>query len=95
MSTHEQGDHSLGVHALSDVELVVLEAADDLLGKVLCALLESRDSLRVGLGELGLNGLHVALEVGEVGLTLAKFTSKWESYTPSCRKRWVGDGTSG
>ena len=61
---YKEGDHSLGVHALSDVELVVLEVGNDLLGECLGVLLENGDSVGVGLLELGLDGLHVTLEVG-------------------------------
>lgn len=69
---YKENDHSLGVHALSDVELVVLEVTDNLLGKVLGALLESGNSVGVGLLELCLDGLHVTLEVGEVGLDISR-----------------------
>ena len=59
----EKGDHAIRVHVLASVELVVLEVADDLLRVVGGALLEGGDTVRVGLGELGLDGLHVALRV--------------------------------
>ena len=68
MCTHKETDHALGVHALTNEELVVLEVADDLLGEGLSALLEGRDTLGVCLLEVGLNGLHVALKVGKVRL---------------------------
>ena len=66
--TYEKSDHALRVHALSNVELVVLEVANNLLGELLSSLLESGDTLRLGLLEVLLDGLHVTLEVGEVGL---------------------------
>merc|ERR1712032_830555 len=72
LSVVQQGDHTLWVHALSDVELVVLEVGDNLLGELLGTLLESRDTVRVGLLELGLDSLHVTLEVGEVGLLVER-----------------------
>lgn len=67
-STYKQSNHAIRVHALSDVELKVLEVGNNLLCESLCTLLECGDSLRVGFLELGLDGLHVALEVGQVGL---------------------------
>lgn len=66
--THKEADHAIGVHALSDVELVVLEVGNNLLGEILSALLESSNSVGVGLLELRLDGLHVALKVGKVRL---------------------------
>jgi hypothetical protein len=68
---YEENDHSLGVHALSDVEFVVLEVTDNLLGKLLSTLLESSDSVGVAGLELSLDGLHVTLEVGKVGLEVS------------------------
>jgi len=60
-----QDDHSIGVHGFAHVEVVVLEAADDLLGETLSALLEGRDVLRgsVLLGHLRLDSLHVAYKL--------------------------------
>jgi hypothetical protein len=46
---YKESDHSLGVHALSNVEFVVLEVTNDLLGEGSGVLLESGNSLRVGL----------------------------------------------
>ncbi|KAI3488803.1 hypothetical protein L1887_47144 [Cichorium endivia] len=68
----EESDHALGVHGLAGEELPVAEGADDLLGKGGGALLKGGDAVRVGLGELGLDRLHVALEVGEVGLLVER-----------------------
>lgn len=69
--THKEADHAVGVHALSDVELVVLEVGNNFLGEILSALLESSHSVGVGLLELRLDGLHVALKVGKVRLRSA------------------------
>ena len=62
--------HSIWVHGLAGEKLVVLEVSNDLLGKVLCALLELLDRLLVGtvLLQLVLDSLHVSLEVAEVAL---------------------------
>ena len=70
----EEGNHAVGVHALAGVELVVLEVGDDLLREVLRALLERLDLGRVRalLLEVALDRLHVALEVGEVGLLVER-----------------------
>jgi hypothetical protein len=46
---YKESDHSLGVHALSNVEFVVLEVTNDLLGEGSGVLLESGDSVGVGL----------------------------------------------
>lgn len=62
--------HSVWVHGLADVEIVVLEVTDDLLGVTSSTLLELGDLL-IG-SSVGLHGLldllHVSLKVGEVRL---------------------------
>lgn len=88
--THKEADHAVGVHALSDVELVVLEVGNNLLGEILSALLEGSDSVGVGLLELSLDGLHVALKVGKVRLQSVISTilhcAEFSKTPPSCRK---------
>jgi hypothetical protein len=66
---HED-DHAVGVHGLSGVELPVLEGTDDLLGESLGTSLELLDLFLRGVSGLHLllDGLHVLLEVAEVGL---------------------------
>ena len=64
----EKGDHAIRVHVLASVELVVLEVGDDLLSERLRALLKGLYALGLRLLELRLDGLHVALEVGEESL---------------------------
>lgn len=71
VQVHRLHLHAIGVHGLASVELEVLEVGQELLLDVgLGTLLELGDLLRVGalLLELGLDGLHVALEVGQVAL---------------------------
>ena len=70
----KKGDHAVRVHVLASVELVVLEVGNDLLREVLRALLERLDLGRVRalLLEVALDRLHVALEVGEVGLLVER-----------------------
>jgi hypothetical protein len=53
--------HRIGVHALADQELVVLEVGNNLLGEALRALLESGDLVGALalLRELCLDSLHV------------------------------------
>lgn len=68
LSVVEEGDHSIGVHGLTSVEVVVLEVGDNLLGVSLGSLLEGLDLIGLVLGEVGLDSLHVTLEVGEVRL---------------------------
>jgi hypothetical protein len=79
LSVVHQDDHTLGVHRLSNEELVVLEVSDQLLGEGLSGSLESREpclgGLVSGLGSLSegrLELLHVALQVGQVGLLVER-----------------------
>ena len=53
--------HAIGVHGLANQELVVLEVANDLLGKALSTLLEFLDLILAGalLGKTLLDLLHV------------------------------------
>ena len=88
----QQSDHSVGVHALSSVELVVFEVPDDLLGKVLSTFFEFGHSV---LGELALDGLHVAFQVREEGLD-ARMSNvrsiKKAQRSPSCQTSLIVDG---
>ena len=61
----KERNHALGVHFLANVELVVLEVGDDLLGERGRALLEGLYPVGLALLELAFNRLHVTLEVGE------------------------------
>jgi Na+/glutamate symporter len=51
--------HSVGVHGLSSVELVVLEICNNLLGICLSSLLELGNLVGVVLGKISLDALHV------------------------------------
>jgi len=66
--------HSVGVHALADIELVVLEVANDLLGKGVGLGLEVLDLVLTGtlLSKSLLDIAHVLLEVGQVALLIER-----------------------
>jgi hypothetical protein len=66
----QQGDHAIGIHALTSVEFVVLEVTEDLLDKNGSVLLKDGDTLRVGFIQLDLKSLHVTLDVGHVRLLI-------------------------
>lgn len=61
-----KNNHTVGVHGLTSVKLKVLELGDNLLSVGLSTLLKSGSLLRVL--NLGLDSLHVRLEVGKVSL---------------------------
>lgn len=65
-------NHGLRVHRLAGEELVILEAANDLLDVGSGTLLEGRKLVRVVLLEVLLDRLHIALDVGEVGLLVER-----------------------
>jgi hypothetical protein len=66
----EENNHAVRVHGLAGVELPVLEGADNLLGEGLSTSLELLDLVVGGVSGLHLllDGLHVVLESGKVGL---------------------------
>jgi hypothetical protein len=71
----QHDDQAIDVHGLASIELEVLEVGDkSLLDVFLGALLESRDGVGIGtlLLELRLDGLHVALEVAQVGFLVER-----------------------
>jgi hypothetical protein len=76
----EEGDHAIGILGLAGVELEVLEVGEEsLLDPGLGVLLKlSNGGLITLLLELGLDGLHVALKVGEVGLLVERGALKTE-----------------
>lgn len=64
----EERNHAIGIHFFANVELIVLEVGNDLLCERGRALLEGGYSIGLALLELGLDCLHVSLEVREEGL---------------------------
>ena len=67
-NTYKEKDHSLGIHALSHVKLEIFEIRDNLLRKVLSTLFKLCYAVWVRCLKMGLDSLHVSLEVREVGL---------------------------
>jgi len=63
----QQNNHGLRIHFISGEELPVLEAGDNLLGIVLCGLLEGTNAVGLLLCEMSLDFLHVSLQVCQVG----------------------------
>ena len=66
----EEGDHPIGIHGFAGVVIIILEIANDLFGEIGSLLFKGRNSVRVLLLELGLDGLHVTLKVGQIGLLI-------------------------
>ena len=66
----EEGDHPIGIHGFAGVGLEILEIADNLFGEDGSLRLEGRDPVRVRLLEFGLDGLHVPLEISQIGLLI-------------------------
>ena len=59
----EERNHAIGIHFFANVELIVLEVGNDLLGEGLSTLFEGLHTFRLVLLKVSLNGLHVALHV--------------------------------
>ena len=57
-------------------KFIVLEVCNDLLRESLGTLLERRNAIRVGGGELLLNGLHVALQTNASGLVCLRINGR-------------------
>jgi hypothetical protein len=64
----EEGNQAIGIHGFTSIELEILEISTDFLEVIRGPLFKGLDTIRVRLLELGLDGLHVALDVGNVAL---------------------------
>lgn len=66
----EEGDHALGFHFFTSIELEIAEVGDNLLGVHLSRLLKVFDTFRPLSLELFRDVFHISLQVGQVGLLI-------------------------
>jgi hypothetical protein len=62
----QQNDHGIRIHFISSIELPIFEIADNFLGIVLCGFLKGTNTVGISLGEMGLDSLHVSLQICQV-----------------------------